>query len=173
MNLKQILFDPFRLITFLICLFASPLLAQIQNSSGTFSSGCGQSESASFKQFAIIGEMIVGESASYSYEQQGGFFIDIFGNTLLMPPTNVQIVVTVDEIGHVVRTITWDEVVGVNFYNVYACATPNGEFEQINEEPITGTTFESVGGSQMKFYRVTANNGGIVTISPKKSDFRN
>ena len=88
-------------------------------------------------------------------------------------PTNVQIVVSVDDIGHVIRTITWNPVPNVDFYNVYACDTPDGNFVQINQEPIIGTTFESVGGSVMKFYYVTANNGGVVTISPRKSNFRN
>jgi len=102
--------------------------------------------------------------------------VTITVNEVLAPPpapTNVRIVVTVDDVGHVVRTISWDLAVGVDFYNVYVCDTPDGEFVQLNEEPIIGTTFESVGGSIMKFYRVTANNGGIVTVSPKKSNFRN
>jgi hypothetical protein len=77
MNVKQISFHPFRLIIFLICLFASSLMAQIQSSSAVFSIGGGQSQSSSFKQFAVIGEMIVGESASNNYEQQSGFHIDL------------------------------------------------------------------------------------------------
>ncbi|MBT6994695.1 MAG: tandem-95 repeat protein [Candidatus Cloacimonetes bacterium] len=96
-------------------------------------------------------------------------------NNLGPPPTplNVRIVVTTDEVGRVVRTLTWDLAVGVAFYNVYACDTPDGEFIQINSEPIVGTSFESVGHSAMKFYHVTANNGGVVTVSPPKSNFRN
>ncbi len=82
-----------------------------------------------------------------------------------LAPTNVQIVVSVDDVGHVVRTISWDFAVGVDFYNIYACNTPDGEYIQINVEPIIETTFESVGASIMKFFRVTANNGGIVTSS--------
>ncbi|MBT3169419.1 MAG: fibronectin type III domain-containing protein [Candidatus Cloacimonetes bacterium] len=174
MNVKQISFHPFRLIIFLICLFASSLMAQIQSSSAVFSMGGGQSQSSSFKQFAVIGEMIIGESASNNYKQRSGFTIDIIENTAVpTTPLNVRIVVTTDEVGHVVRTITWDAVEGVDFYNVYACDTPTGEFVQINTEPITDTTFESAGGSIMKFYRVTANNGGVVTVSPPKSNFRN
>jgi len=101
--------------------------------------------------------------------------VSITVNEVLAPPpapTNVQIVVTVDDINHMVRTISWNPAVGVDYYNVYVCDTPYGEFVQLNEEPITDTTFESVGGSVMKFFRVTANNGGVVTISPKKSNFR-
>jgi sugar lactone lactonase YvrE len=101
--------------------------------------------------------------------------VTITVNEVLDPPStplNVQIVVTYN-VDHAVCTLTWDAVTGSDFYNVYACDTPDGEFVQINSEPIIETTFELIITSQMKFYRVTANNGEVVTISPKQFNFRN
>ena len=73
-------------------------------------------------------------------------------------PIDINISVLTDESGHVVRNISWSPVTGASYYNVYGCAVPNGEFVQINAEPVTETTFESVGGSTIKFFRITANN---------------
>ena len=77
-----------------------------------------------------------------------------------LPPVapSIQIEVTQLEGGHVLRTLTWEAVESAMYYTVYACDTVNGEWVQINTEPITGTTFSSEGASAIKFYKVTASN---------------
>jgi len=80
----------------------------------------------------------------------------------LDPPANVQILVESHATipGRVVRTLSWDAVIGANSYNVYASNNPYSEDwgTPINESPITGITFVSEGSSLMKYYRVTAVN---------------
>jgi len=97
----------------------------------------------------------------------------IWDVTIIAPPlapTNINITITLDEASHLVRTITWNAVEGADYYNVYCCDTPNGEFAKINDVPITETTFETVGASAMKFFHITANNGGMTTIILHKRD---
>jgi len=88
---------------------------------------------------------------------------DYIDNMIVSPlppasPIDITISVLTDESGHVIRNISWSAVDGASYYNIYGCSTPNGEFVQINTEPITETTFESAGGSTLKFFKITANN---------------
>ena len=73
-------------------------------------------------------------------------------------PIDVQINVTTIVVGHVLREFNWTSVDGASFYNVYSCDSPNGDWIQMNTEPILGTSFSSEGASAKKFFRVTANN---------------
>ena len=128
MNVKQMVFQPFCLTILFICLLTSSLMAQMQNSSVIFSSGGGQSQSANFKQFEIIGETIIGESTSSSFSQQSGFpiDIDIVENTA---PVADDISVETDENIAVEITLTGSDADGDELTFEVVDAPTNGVYE--------------------------------------------
>ena len=111
------------------------------------------------------------DTGSPSYSDSDGTISDIGVNnfeqsTTLSAPT-IEIVVSVDELDRIVRTISWEEIEGAISYKIYSSSTPGGTWTQINSEPVRATYYESIGASAMKFFRVTANNGvSLILESP-------
>jgi len=111
------------------------------------------------------------DAGNPSYSDSDGTTSDIGVNnfeqsTSLSAPA-VEIIVSIDEFNRVVRTISWEEIEGAISYNVYNSNTPAGPWTKINDDPIRTTSYESIGGSVMKFFRVTANNGvSLILESP-------